>query len=274
MVRDVPKEVNGWIAASEVDTYDRKTLFDYIDGGAELYLAYRFNKVEVYTYKKGGGPDIIMDIYDMGTPEDAFGVFTAEREGDDVGIGQGSEYAAGLLRFFKERFFISIVTYEETSQSKKAVFWLARAISDAIRSSGGRPKILSYLPPKGLIERSIRFFHSHIILNHYYYIADENILKLDMNTEAVLARYALDGEKLYLLIVRYPTTEHAKVADGNFLNAYMPDALQKGIVRTEDGKWTATMLQDKVLTMVFDAPNPNSANSLLEAVRMQLEAKP
>lgn len=274
MVRDVPKEVNGWLANSEVDTYDRKTLFDYIDGGAELYLAYRFNKVEVYTYKKAGGPDISMDIYDMGTSEDAFGVFTAEREGDDVGIGQGSEYAAGLLRFFKGRFFISIVTYEETSQSKKAVFWLARAVSDAIQSRGGRPKILSYLPPKGLIERSIRFLHSHIILNHHYYVADENILKLDRNTEAVLVRYTLDGGKPYLLMVRYPTAEHAKVAHGSFLNAYMPDALQKGVVRTEDGKWTAAMLHDKVLTIVFDAPNPNSANSLLETVSMRLGAKP
>jgi hypothetical protein len=87
MAEDIPKEINGWVAHPEVRRYGRKTLFKYIDGGAELYLAYRFHKVYVHTYTKAEEPDIIMDIYDMSTPEDAFGVFTAEREGDDIGIG-------------------------------------------------------------------------------------------------------------------------------------------------------------------------------------------
>ena len=63
---------------------------------------------------------------DMSKAEDAFGVFTSERTGDDIGIGQGSEYEAGLLRFYKGRFFLSIMTFEETPQSKKTILSLAR----------------------------------------------------------------------------------------------------------------------------------------------------
>ncbi|NIO06258.1 MAG: hypothetical protein GTN74_17125 [Proteobacteria bacterium] len=274
MVRNIPKEVNGWAADPEVRQYDRKTLFKYIDGGAELYLAYRFQKVSVYRYTKTKAPDIVMDMYDMGTPQDAFGVFTAELEGEDIRIGQGSEYDAGLLRFFKGRFFVSIMTHEETQESKEAVYSLARAVADEIQTTGDKPELLSSLPNRGLIARSIRYFHDHNILNLNYYLADENILLLDSSTEAVLARYSSDEEKPYLLLIKYPGTRHAKRAFESFLNAYMPDAMGRGIVQTEDGKWAATALHSTLVTVVLDAPSERSARALLEEVRLKLEVKP
>jgi hypothetical protein len=258
VVRTIPKEINGWVADVEVRTYDRKTLFKYIDGGAELYLAYSFRKVAVYTYTKKGEPEIIMGIYDMGSAEDAFGVFTSEREGNEIGIGQGSEYDAGLLRFYKGRFFVSIYS-------------LARAVADTIQAIGERPTLLSSLSRKGLIENSIRYFSSHIILNLHYYIANENILLLDGNTRAVLARYSAEEGKPYLLLVQYPSEQRAKKAFSSFLNAYMPEARQTYIVRTENGKWTATFLHSMFVVVVFDAPSQEYAQSVLKAVRVRLE---
>jgi len=272
MVRNVPKEIDSWVANVEVRTYNRKTLFRYIDGGAELYLAYRFCKVYVYAYKKVGEPDIIMDIYDMSTAEDAFGVFTSEREGDDIGIGQGSEFGGGLLRFFKGRFFVSVMTHEETPQSRRAVLSLGRAVADAIQSIGDKPKLVSSLPQKGLIESSVRYFYNHTILNLNYYIADENILLLGVHTEAVLARYSAEEGKPYLLLVRYPSTHQARTALRSFFNAYMPDAIQ-GTVQTENGKWTATDSHSRYVAVVFDAPSDTWALSLLETVRGELEVK-
>lgn len=271
-MQNIPKEMNGWIVDGEVRTYDRKTLFKYIDGGAELYLAYRFRKVYVYRYTKAGEPDIIMDIYDMGTPEDAFGVFTSEREADEIGIGQASEYETGLLRFFKGRFFVSILTHEETPQSRKTVFSLARAVAGSIQIVGEKPKLVLSLPQQGLIERSIRYFHDPTLLNLHYYVAEENILLLDVHTEAVLARYAIEEEKPYLLLIRYPSTQHAKKAFNRFLNAYMPDAVQ-GVVQTENGKWTGADQHSAFLAIVFDASSEGYVRSLLEAVRIQLEVK-
>jgi hypothetical protein len=273
MAEDIPKEINGWVAHPEVRRYGRKTLFKYIDGGAELYLAYRFHKVYVHTYTKAEEPDIIMDIYDMSTPEDAFGVFTAEREGDDIGIGMEAEYEAGLLRFCKGQFFVSIMTYEETRASREAILSLARAVADTIQSIGEKPQLLSFLPEKGLINRSIRYFHDHNILNLTYYIADENILHLGPDTEAVLARYSRKEGKPYLLLVKYPSTHHAKRAFGSFLNAYMPDVAKQGIVRVEDGKWTAADVYSTFVTVVLDAPSEGLARSLLEVQRAKLRVR-
>ncbi len=273
MVDNISQEINGWVSHPEVRQYDRKTLFEYIDGGAELYLAYRFRKVYVHTYKKAGEPDIILDIYDMSVSEDAFGVFTAEREGDDIGIGMGSEYEAGLLRFCKGRFFVSVMTHEETLQSRKAVLSLARKVANAIHSMGDKPQVLSFLPETGLIERSIRYFHDHNVLNLTYYLADENILHLGPHTEAVLARYAAEEGRPRLLLVKYPSTQRAKRACRSFLRAYMSDAVESKIVQTEDGKWTATDVWSVFVVVVLDAPSDEWARSLLEAVRANLGAK-
>jgi hypothetical protein len=267
-----PKEIDGWTADREVRTFNRKSLFEYIDGGAELYLAYRFHKAYVYRYTKPGEPDIVMDIYDMSTPEDAFGVFTAEREGDDIGIGQGSEYETGLLRFFKGPFFVSILTQEETPQSKNAVFSLATAVASGVPAVGEKPQLVSALPEQGLIENSIRYFYSPTILDLHYYVADENVFLLNENSEAVLARYALREANPYLLVVKYRSTKQAKKAFRTFLDAYMPDAVED-VIQTENGQWTATDLYSTIVTVVFDASSEADARKLLDATRLRLEVR-
>ncbi len=82
--------------------YNSKTLFDYIDGAAELYLAYGFQGLNVRKFEKSGQPPITVELYEMASSEDAYGLFSFERQDEAVGIGQGSEFGGGLLRFGKE----------------------------------------------------------------------------------------------------------------------------------------------------------------------------
>jgi len=262
----VPREIDGWRAEGEDRRFDRETLFKYIDGGAELYLAYRFREVLVREYRREGEAPVVLDIYDMGTPEDAFGVFTAEREmGEGIGVGMDSEYSEGLLRFWKGRFFVSIFTSEPTDEAERFVKELGRIVSEAIREAGSPPDLLSLLPREGLIERSIRYFHKHTILNHFYYLAEGNILGLDMDVEAVLARYEVEGGRPYLLIVRYPDEPRARSAYDRFLKAYMPES-RDGVVQTEDGLWAAAVLKGRVIAIALDAPSRSCGVSLSAGV--------
>ena len=60
---------------------DRGSLFEYINGGAELYLSYGFERLISAFYQLGDDEEksIVLDIYDMGTPLQAYGVFGANR---------------------------------------------------------------------------------------------------------------------------------------------------------------------------------------------------
>jgi len=264
----VPNEIYGWKAESEVGIYDRETIFDYIDGAGEIYLLYGFRNVMVFHLAKVGEPTIVVEIFDMGSPEDAFGVFSHAREGEEVGIGQGSEYRGGVLCFWKGNFFVCIFSERETPAAKKTVFDLAQKIAENIKVTGTKPQLLGYLPTEGLLERSVRYFHLHTSLNYHYFVASRNILKLNQKTEAVLGRY-VPGQS-HLLCIRYQNQKQAKEALNSFLSSYLPEAKESGIAQIENDNWVAAKLEGVFVVVVFDAPTEASAQALLEAVRNKL----
>jgi len=266
-LRDLlPMEIHGWKTAEEDREFNPETIFDYIDGAGEVYRAYNFEKLLSRHYFKKGQPEIFADVFDMGTPADAFGVFTHDLEGEDLGIGQGSTYNGGLLSFWKDRFFLSLYAEEETAQVKKALIALGKSIADSIPRNGEKPRIISLLPDEGLLEKSIHYFHNHIILNYHFFVADENILFLDQKTEAALAAYSLQEGKSILLCILYHDSKKASSAYKSFIKTYMPDASEEGFVKTEDNKWTAVNIQEDLLIVIFNAPTYSSAKEMIQKV--------
>ena len=78
----LPEQIDGWKASPGEDrSYDRETIFDYIDGEGEVYNAYNMRRCVTRRYEKPEGPQIVMDLFDMGSSKDAFGVFTHDRHG-------------------------------------------------------------------------------------------------------------------------------------------------------------------------------------------------
>ena len=61
LISMLPDAPEGWKIAGEDQSYQRDNLYDYIDGGAELYLSYGFRKVCTRTYSKSDQPDIVKE---------------------------------------------------------------------------------------------------------------------------------------------------------------------------------------------------------------------
>ena len=71
----LPTDVTREEAAS---FYEPDNLYEYIDGGADVFLLYDFQRLLHQNFKAGKG-EITADIYDMGKAENAFGIYSAER---------------------------------------------------------------------------------------------------------------------------------------------------------------------------------------------------
>lgn len=269
-----PQEVSGWKAAGKDSTYNRTTLFDYIDGGAELYLSYGVNEVINRRYTHEGRPDIVVDIFDMATAPNAFGVFTQSMEMVDKSFGQGSQISKGLLIFWKDHYYVSMMAYPETDESRRALQMLAAMIDHAIPEAGPLPDIITHLPEHALVRESIRYFRHHAWQNAYYFIADSNLLHINDTTEALLAKYEAGGNRSLLLLVKYQDEQSARIAHGDFVKSYLADVSGKPAVRIEDGTWTACRLSANLFMAVFNAARSTDALNLLDAVeRMQLLLK-
>lgn len=262
----LPVSLEEWRAEEKDEYYHRDTLFEYINGGAELYLTYDFKQVFVRRYTDGADSEINLEIYDMGTSTDAFGIFSIEREDEDINIGQDSEFGGGLLRFWKDRFFVSILAAGDVEKSEPAMVDLARAADRFINSEGPRPDLMHVLPIENLDARTIRYFHTADILNRLYFLSEENLLQLNRRTECLLAQYADNQRDTHLLVIRYPDSGLAESAYGSFVETYIPEAGSSGVAQLENGSWTMVKRRDSLLILVLDAPEKDTGLDLLSEV--------
>ena len=269
----LPDNLYDWKVSLQDLIYNSENLFDYIDGGAEVYLSYGFKKLVTRTYNASNQPNIQVDIFDMGTSQNAFGVFSHSREKEDKKFGQGSQYTSGLLLFWKNRYFISILSYPETEKSKKAVFSLARHIESSIKTEGPLPEILILLPKESLVKESIRYFHHYIWLNSYYFVSHENILHINNKTDALLAKYGKQQKRSILLIVKYMTARHARNAYSDFTKNYLPELKDNPIIQIEDSTWTGCRLVMNYLIIVFNSAYKDNALHLIKRVQKKLHSK-
>ena len=265
--RNLPKTINIWTAEPEDHIYDEKTIFRYINGAAEVYRAYNMQQCLSRRYAADNAPGIVVDIFDMRRPEDAYGVFTHDTDGAPVDIGQGALYRPGWLSFWKHRFFVSIYAEEETEAAEKTVFALGKSVAALIEREGAKPGIVSRLPQDGLQANRIHYLYHPIILNYHFYVADENILNLTDRTDAVLASYRKGKETARLLLVVYPDGDAAAQSLQRFFKHYLPDADDDGISRLEDRKWAAAVARDSLLAVVLTSDSRQFAESLLKAVQ-------
>ncbi len=263
----LPAEAGGWKKAGPPEKYDKTNLYDYIDGGAELYISYNFQKLLAVRYKGEDDEEIVIDIFDMGNSHDAFGVFSHGREREDGFVGQGSEYGGGLLTFWKDKYYVSIMAYPETEKKKELVLDLGKTLAAAIPGEGKLPAVVALLPTENLVRDSIRYFHHYIWLNSHFFIASENILQIDDETQAVLAKYKAGDKTFHLLIAIYPDAQKAKTAGESFLRNYLPDA-RDGMAELPDGRWTGFRTKGRMLCIIFNAPDKNILNAHLQKIEL------
>ncbi len=268
----LPSEVGGWKWDGKEMKYDSKTLFKYIDGAAELYLAYGFQNLTARRFEKSNQPPLTVELYEMDSSEDAYGVFSFERQDETVGIGQGSEFGGGLLRFWKGKYFISIYGEGEGAEVESGILETGRIVANSISATGQEPKLVGFIPGKdfGLVDKSVRYLKSHVLLNQRFFIAHQNILNLNRKTEAVLAQYLQDKQKIQLLLIRYPDLKQAGDGYQSFMKVYLPDAGGRDHSRTEDRKWTFARQRNEFVFIVFGAPTEAAAEALLKATEDKL----
>ncbi len=153
--RDIPKE---WSLIHGPQTYNKKTLFEHINGQAELYLKYGFRQsvFAIYQDKKKAENQIEVDIYDMGNVVQAFGVFSRFRNEDRPGgFGLDSYLDDHSALFYKGQHFVLFYATESNPDILKL---FGKLVSSRISDSTPPPKEISFFPKHGLKPGSIQYF--------------------------------------------------------------------------------------------------------------------
>jgi hypothetical protein len=262
----VPTAVADWKVSEKDQKYKGKEIYQYIDGAGEVYLTFDFQEVLVRRYALQGEPDIIVELFRMSSPENAYGVFRHDCEHETAEVGQGCERRGGLLCFWKGAYYACVYAEGESDTANSAITSLAHGIADNITSTSDKPELLNLLPKIGLQENSVRYFYSPAILNYHYFIAEENILNLNKNTRCLLANYIIDGDPFLFFLAQYPSNAEAAQAEKSFISKYLHQTDKDGFKLLENNLWTGIARKEKMLYVVFDAPNRETAKSFLHSV--------
>lgn len=246
----MPENPTEWNTLVPDKLYSPDDLYQYINGGAELYLSYNMKEVASRIIEKDDN-EIRIEIFDMKEARNAFGVFSHTRTSNEHKYGQGSQYFTGSLIFWKGNYFITLTANDENEDILKAIHEIATQIDSQINATGELPGILELMPKTGLVQDGFMYFHHYIWLNSYYYLFNENLLNIDESTPALLAKYGDKENRSYLLIIEYPKENKAKKANEILIQELFNN--KENPCKMEDGSCSGSRVVDNYLIAVFNA---------------------
>jgi hypothetical protein len=171
----LPEDIRGTDLerSTDVRLYEGQTLYEYIDGGAELYHEYGFVRVATATYKDLLH-EITMDIYEFDTPENAYGLYTrirpAEPEISKLGV-EGFK-GEGTLDFVKGKYLARMTAFDMSPETTDLESKIAVVLDSIIPGTTSRPEQFSLFPKANMIPYTEMYYaeayFGHSFLNQVY----------------------------------------------------------------------------------------------------------
>ncbi len=224
-----------WVQSHPPSTYEGKTLYRYRAAEPDLFYAYGFQRqaeVEYQTPRFGSKPLILLEIFDMDTPENALGIYNFHiyPQVKFEWVGSKAILSGGYLRFSKGKYFIQIEGYEFATGIREAMILLAKNVAARIKEPASEPRILTLLPSNKM-SGSVKLFRSNWALRQIYSTLPVNVPQLSDTAIGVSARYR-DNPNLknwvdarIVFIIRFPDASTAESVYTLYRDSVMEAAL-------------------------------------------------
>ena len=183
-------EIIGWKQSGEIQTLIPKTLYEYINGAADLYLAYDFQELKVAEYLNDKQASVTVEIYHHQSPTNAFGIYSQERlpDANYLNIGAQGYVDKNILIFMSGSYYVKINSYNTGAEDWEVLQTFAKKVVENLSEEGGLPSILSSFPAEGEMRNSEKFIA-------------RNFLGYSFLKSAFSADYDLSGRKFKLFLL-------------------------------------------------------------------------
>jgi hypothetical protein len=199
--RALPDKVPGWARSPKITMYGAASLWEYINGAAEQYLAYEFQDLATATYTRAAGGTATVEIYRMADLVHAYGIYAQELSPTATRVAVGVEGRAGKnsLKFWSGDFYVKVTSPFASTAPQADVLELAKAVAAGLGAPGKPPAQLAWFPPAGLVADSIKFVPA-------------DALGQSMFANAFEAKYAGTPEPSTLVVVSFPSADASRGA--------------------------------------------------------------
>ena len=193
----------GWELKDKVALFDKGTLFDHINGEAELYFPYGFDMLATATYNDIDNSEVwvVADVYRMASPLDAFGIYSNYRKADAVSVTVGAEgfVSPSQLMFYQDRYFVRLQVTGATGLGQDVFIACARSVSEKLPFNARPVGELDALKIPGIVPKTER------------YIA-KSLLGYVFLRRGIIADALLTGERVQVFLVPEDSVDAAREA--------------------------------------------------------------
>ena len=198
----------GWDMDDKPALFTEETLFDHINGEAELYFPYGFDALATarYVRKTTSGSEIVADVYRMGSLLDAFGIWSNYRKADAPGCAVGGDcfLSSSQMLFYQDRYFVRLQATGTPAPGQDVFLACGRAISANLPPGKDRPGELEIFSVHGVVPKTERYLPQSVLGYPF--------LRRGMTAEA-----NLNGERAQVFVVFEDSAAAARKAFDQYL---------------------------------------------------------
>ena len=244
----------GWHRAEKTLTFQKQALFNYINGGAELFHEFGFEKLIVQNYQKLSA-ELVLEIYQLESPAAALGIYLMKRGKETPFKNIPARNSGNRFQstFVKNNYFIQINNFSGEEKIVPDMAKLANALLTNIPESDS-VKLLQLLPEQNLIKGSEILFRGPYALDPVFTFGDGDIFQLGGKIFGMAGDYKLGEKSSYtLLLIPYPTQIMARRIFNHLLNNLDPylqivaKAKSRFVFRDYQNKYGIVLLRDNVI---------------------------
>ena len=199
----------GWEVYDKTREFTAESLYELINGRAELYLAYDITRMIYVNFVNKGNNRLFIEvfIYDMGSPTNAFGIFSVERSqgAPSLNLGRDSYNLDAHYFIWKGQYYIRVIASESTKEFKQIGMNIAREVSSYLTDSDDPVWGLTALPQVDLISDSIKYFQV-------------DAMGLDFMRNTYTAKYLKGHGEVTAFLSRQDSSESAQDTVARYIN--------------------------------------------------------
>jgi hypothetical protein len=269
----VPR-LDGWSPTEAARSFFPDDLFEYINGAAESYLSYDFQELVVADFgRTGTDATLTLEIYDMGAPVNAFGIFGAERYPDNapVPVGDLGYFEGEAMNFLAGRFYVKMLAFGLGDGTEPFLRQVGLKIVSGIKPGGGLPKLVAAFPKDGLVARSERYIKRNVMGYEFLrdgYVAAYKAGDREIEGFFIEGRSEKDAEEMAAKLLgaltadgaaveRIPLGHRVRTRFGQFLFFGRVGSVLCGAMRVPDGLEAAGQSLLRALTIVLAERGPS-----------------
>lgn len=258
----LPRKNGDYQRRGHIRSYSKDNLYEYVNGHAEFFISFGFVRLAVADYSSAefdrNNPDFVVDVYDMGKSENAFGILMEEsgENSSPVDVGFRGFLTAKTLNFIKGQYYIKITTFKENI----SIVEFAKKMEPLFGDTKNNISQFEKFPENGKIPNSVKF-------------VKENYHGLSFASHVYEQGYNVNGEKFKAFLIEDGSEELLN----KYFEFFKNDNIQYNVLEYKklryynvsdpfEGNWFLIPM-DKNLFGIYGAINENVLKSFIDGLK-------